>query len=154
MNAMTQNQFDVIVVGGGGTGLAAAIEAASLGASVVLLEKNGKLGGTTARSVGSVTSSCTPLQKAAGIEDSPEAHFEDMALFAGDLLPKDNLEIRRLLADNTPDTVRWLIDMGVVFFGPMPEPPHRVPRMQSCRTPAPISTIWNGTPGSWASRSG
>ena len=46
---------DVVVVGGGGTGVAAAIGARSSGANVVLLEKNATLGGTTARSIGSIT---------------------------------------------------------------------------------------------------
>jgi len=47
-----QEDFDVVVVGGGGSGLAAAIEARSAGARVALLEKNEKLGGSTAWSIG------------------------------------------------------------------------------------------------------
>jgi fumarate reductase flavoprotein subunit len=54
-----------------------------------------------------------------------------MALCAGPLLPKDNPELRQLLADHSPDTMKVLEDMGVVFFGPMPESPHRVPRMHN-----------------------
>ena len=130
---MDQETFDVVVVGGGGSGLAAAIEAARFGRSVVLLEKNSMLGGTTMLSVGSVTSTCTTLQRAAGIQDSPQAHFEDMALFADNrgFAEKDNLELRRLLAEHSPDTMEWLMDMGIVFFGTMPEPPHRLPRMHN-----------------------
>ena len=125
--------FDVVVVGGGGSGLAAAVEAARFGRSVVLLEKNAALGGTTIRSVGSVTSTCTPLQRAKDVHDTPQTHFEDMALFADNrgFAEKDNLELRRLLVEHSPDTVQWLMDMGVVFFGPMPEPPHRQPRMHN-----------------------
>lgn len=122
---------DIIVVGGGGTGLAAAIEAAAAGRSVLLIEKEAKLGGTTGRSVGSITSSATDLQRRAGIVDTPLQHYEDMPLFAGALAVRDNLELRRLLTENVPDTVAWLEKLGVVFFGPMPEPPHRVPRMHN-----------------------
>lgn len=133
MRSQDEEVFDVIVVGGGGSGLAAAIEAAYYGRSVVLLEKNPTLGGTTIRSVGSVTSTCTPLQRALGLHDTPQAHFEDMALLADDrgFAEKDNLELRRLLVEHSPDMVQWLMDMGVVFFGTMPEPPHRLPRMHN-----------------------
>jgi fumarate reductase flavoprotein subunit len=125
------SSFDIIVVGGGGTGLAAAIEAAAAGRKVLLLEKESKLGGTTGRSVGSITSSATDLQRRAGIVDTPLLHYEDMPLFAGPLAARDNLELRRLLTENVPQTVAWLEKLGVVFFGPMPEPPHRVPRMHN-----------------------
>src|SRR3974390_141661 len=90
---------DVVVVGGGGAGLAAAVEAARLGRTVVLVEKNPVLGGTTARSGGSITSSCTPHQYNRGIKDSPKEHAEDLVLCAGPLAAKDNPELRQLLAD-------------------------------------------------------
>lgn len=126
------HRADVVVVGGGGTGLAAAIEAAAAGASVLLLEKESKLGGTTGRSVGSITASGTALQRRAGIVDSPAQHYEDMPLFAGEQLAlRDNLALRRLLTEHVTDTVAWLEKLGIVFFGPMPEPPHRVPRMHN-----------------------
>lgn len=124
-------ETDIVVVGGGGAGLAAAIEAAAAGAKVILLEKEPVLGGTTGRSVGSITASGTRLQKSAGIADSTLAHFEDMPLFAPHLADRDNPELRRLLVENVPDAVAWLERLGVVFFGPMPEPPHRVPRMHN-----------------------
>jgi succinate dehydrogenase/fumarate reductase flavoprotein subunit len=119
------------VVGGGGAGLAAAAEAARLGRSVILLEKNPQTGGSTSWSVGSVTATNTPHQKRAGIQDSPQAHFEDLALHAGALAPRDNLALRRILVDNTTDMLEWLMRLGVVFVGPMPEPPHRYARMHN-----------------------
>lgn len=133
MKNQNHETFDIVVVGGGGSGLAAAIEAARYGRSVVLLEKNLALGGTTLLSVGSVTSTCTALQRAGGIQDSPQAHFEDMGLLADNrgFVEKDNLELRRLLVEHSPDTVQWLEDMGVVFFGTLPEQPHRLPRMHT-----------------------
>ena len=124
-------ETDIVVVGGGGAGLAAAIEAASFGRRVVLLEKNDSIGGTTGRSVGSITASCTDIQRAKGIFDTPEGHFEDLSLFARGLLPKDNLELRRLQVEHAPDTIAWLQSLGIVFFGPMPEPPHKLPRMHN-----------------------
>jgi fumarate reductase flavoprotein subunit len=123
--------FDIIVLGGGGSGLAAAIEARTAGARVVLLEKNARPGGSTAWSIGSITSSGTPHQKRAGIVDRAEDHWRDMAEFNGDLDPRDNPALRRVLADDIPDTFAWLLSHGVRFYGPMPEPPHQKPRMHN-----------------------
>jgi fumarate reductase flavoprotein subunit len=129
--AHMEDTFDVVVIGGGGAGLAAAIEARAAGATVVLLEKNPKLGGSTAWSVGSITATGTPHQLRAGIQDRPQDHCDDMPLFAGDLAGRDNGELRRVLCDEVPDAFRWLLSLGVRFFGPMPEPPHRRPRMHN-----------------------
>jgi fumarate reductase flavoprotein subunit len=122
---------DVVVVGGGGSGLAAALEARALGRDVVLIEKNAQLGGSTAWSIGSVSASVTPHQLRNGIKDRPEDHWRDMAAFNGDLDPRDNADLRRVLADAMPETFRWLLAHGVRFYGPMPEPPHKKPRMHN-----------------------
>ncbi|MCC6533699.1 MAG: FAD-dependent oxidoreductase [Burkholderiales bacterium] len=123
-------QADVVVVGGGGAGLAAAIGARQAGADVVLLEKNPILGGTTARSVGSISATGTAHQRRHGIADTPEEHYRDMPLFADGKHP-DNDELRRVLTDNVPETFRWLGAAGVEFFGPSEEPPHTKPRMHN-----------------------
>jgi succinate dehydrogenase/fumarate reductase flavoprotein subunit len=70
-------------------------------------------------------------QHRAGISDSADAHFEDLEVFCGALANRDNRALRRLLVDNITDTFNWLCRMGLVFTGPMPEPPHRVPRMHN-----------------------
>ena len=132
-------ETDVVVVGGGGSGLAAAIEARSLGRSAVLLERNPKLGGTTAKSIGSITATNTPHQLRQGIRDSPDDHFEDMGRFSAASKRvresrykiDDNKALRRILVDNVPETFRWLMSMGVEFYGPLPEAPHRKPRMHN-----------------------
>jgi fumarate reductase flavoprotein subunit len=54
-----------------------------------------------------------------------------MPLFAGELAGRDNDALRRILCDEVPDAFRWLMSLGVRFYGPMPEPPHRQPRMHN-----------------------
>jgi len=125
------NEADVIVVGGGGSGLAAAAEAAGLGRRVILLEKGRRLGGSTAWSVGSISATNTWQQRAAGIVDHPDAHFEDLKVLAGPNAHRDNKQLRRLLVNNITETLAWLEQAGLVFAGPNPEPPHRLPRMHN-----------------------
>src|SRR3546814_4977718 len=74
---------------------------------------------------------CTWHQRQKGIVDNPDWHFEDMAKLAGDKAKDDNEELRRILVDNVADSVAWLQGLGVTFYGPMPEPPHRLPRMHN-----------------------
>ena len=129
---MNAERADVLVLGGGGSGLAAAAEAARAGAKVILLEKNPRLGGSTAWSIGSVSATRTPHQRRAGIlDDTPDAHFEDLGKFAGALEARDNLALRRILVDHAPETFDWLLASGLVFMGPALEPPHRQPRMHN-----------------------
>jgi fumarate reductase flavoprotein subunit len=123
--------FDVLVVGGGGAGLSAAVAAAERGASVALVERQDDLGGTTAYSVGSLTAADTPLQRSKGIHDDPAELVEDMWAFDTELLDGDAPDLRRLYAVESGRTYDWLVDHGVVFSGPYPEPPHRVPRMHN-----------------------
>lgn len=125
------SEYDVVVVGGGGAGLAAASAAARLGRRVVLLEKNPELGGSTAWSVGSVSATCTPHQIAQGIKDTPQHHWEDLKRFSGELAPRDNSALARVLTENAPEMFRWLLSTGLEFVGPFPEPPHRQPRMHN-----------------------
>lgn len=123
---------DVIVVGGGGAGLAAASEVARLGKEVILLEKNPHTGGSTSWAVGSFTATNTAIQRRAGIlGDNADAHFEDLGLHNGIYAPRDNLALRHILVDRSTETLEWLMSLGVVFVGPMPDPPHRVARMHN-----------------------
>ena len=128
---MSAFDTDVIVVGGGGAALAAASAAAQMGRRVILLEKSPQLGGSTAWSVGSVSATQTPHQKKLGIEDHPDYHWEDMKLFSGPLASRDNFDLARVLADNTPKMFEWLLSTGLEFVGPLPEPPHRLARMHN-----------------------
>jgi succinate dehydrogenase/fumarate reductase flavoprotein subunit len=126
------SDFDVIVVGGGGSGLATAVSAAEHGASVLLLEKQPDLGGATGIAVGSLTANRTSLQRQAGIQDSLEAHVEDAGKFApAEIEARNNDAMRRFFLSHTAETYDWLTDLGLRFLGPNPEPPNRVERMHN-----------------------
>lgn len=104
--------FDVIVVGGGGAGLAAAIEAKQAGGSVMVLEADTRLGGATGASAGVFYAANTSVQKARGIQDSAEAMFEYvMAINQWALKP----DIIRHICEESGPTIEWLIGLGVKF---------------------------------------
>lgn len=69
-------EVDVVVVGFGGAGAAAAIEAHDAGANVLILEKMPAPGGTTKISEGAVYCGGSSLQKELGIKDSPEEVYK------------------------------------------------------------------------------
>jgi succinate dehydrogenase/fumarate reductase flavoprotein subunit len=127
-----KESFDVVIVGGGGSGLAAGVSAAQNRTSVVLLEKRPELGGTTGIAIGSFTANRTALQRKVGIEDSPEDHEADAGLFGPvEIQSLNNSQMRRFFLGHSADTMDWLMDMGLRFHGPSPEPPNRVPRMHN-----------------------
>ena len=63
---------DIAIIGGGGAGIAAALEAKAAGARAVLLEQDDALGGTAATSGGGCFLVGTPLQESLGIVDTPD----------------------------------------------------------------------------------
>jgi fumarate reductase flavoprotein subunit len=68
----------LIVVGGGASGLTAALTAAAIGVDVLIFEKSSRLGGNTQLSSGMLHAGGTRFQKAAGVEDSPEQTAADI----------------------------------------------------------------------------
>ena len=109
---MQDNDYDVIIIGAGGAGLAASITAAEAGARVLLVDADGKTGGSTALSGGVFYAAGTSLQRQAGVDDSAEAlyryylHINQYKL--------DPALVRRLCFDAAP-VFEWLISLGVDF---------------------------------------
>lgn len=101
---------DVVVVGAGGAGLTAAIEAADNGCSVIVLEKQGIVGGNTNYSTGGINAAETDQQARLGIQDSRALFFSDTYLGGGRLA---DTALVRSFVNNAAPTVSWLSSLGV-----------------------------------------
>jgi len=104
---------DVVVVGSGAAGFAAAIEAHDAGASVVIIEKETQFfGGNALLSGGNQQLPANFIQQAAGIEDHPEWGVEDF-LIDGD--HRSSIELLQLFCNNANDTAMWEQNLGIVW---------------------------------------
>ncbi len=103
------NNWDIICIGAGSTGLPLAIKAAEKGAKVLQVEADNRVGGTLFWSSGQIAAAGTNLQKRHGIEDSPDEHYEDAQHVANQQIDPTVL---RLYVDNAADTINWLEDIG------------------------------------------
>ena len=104
---------DVAVIGGGGTGLAAAISALENGAGkVVIIEKLGYLGGSTNVSGGALNAVDDKRQKAQGIKDSIPTFYEATMKGGHNV---GTPELVHYLTDNAYKTVEWMEAQGVKF---------------------------------------
>ena len=100
---------DVAVIGAGGAGLSAAVQATDLGAKVVVLEKMAMVGGNTIRAAGGLNAAGTTLQAAKGgkaAQDSVEVMYYD-TMKGGHWL--NDPALVRTLAEKSASSVEWLL---------------------------------------------
>lgn len=107
----TRVDVDVAIVGGGGAGIPAAIEVGRAGATAVVLEQAESCGGTAAISGGGCCIVGTPLQKAHGIEDTPDLAFEDWIKWGQGAA--DEVWARFYLEHTLHDLYHWAEGCGV-----------------------------------------
>ncbi len=130
-------KIDVLVLGAGMAGHCAALAAAEQGASVLLLEKSGQPGGSSAIAGGAFVFCGTDEQKAAGQNDSIEALKRDL-LQSGK--GKNNVELIDHFLETQLDTYNFLRDHGVKFqLHTVPEP--AISRVHVTGTGKAISTL-------------
>lgn len=103
-------ETDIVVVGAGLAGLSAAIEAKQNGMDVILLEKLGFTGGNSKLSTGVFHFGATDIQKANGIEDTPDAFYDFSMEKSGGR--RDPIQTR-MVAENGNNALNWLMSMGV-----------------------------------------
>jgi len=103
---------DVLIVGSGYAGLAAAIEASDAGAQVVIIEKAPVIGGNSVIASGIYNTADLENQSKYGIKDSPELHYQQ-TLAAGDY--RGDPEKVKYMVFNALSGRDWLEKQGVVF---------------------------------------
>jgi len=101
---------DVLVIGGGGAGLVAAITAAESGKNVILVEKMTAVGGNTIISATGITASDTYLHTESGISFTKEDHFKRTMDTSKNLA---NPELVNILVNSSADAIQWLADLGL-----------------------------------------
>src|SRR5256714_3054850 len=97
--------FDVLVLGSGASGLAAAVSAERAGARVALATKGSIQSCNSAKAQGGI-------QAAFGEDDSPELHAEDVWKSSHETADMGLVEI---LTTEAPSAIHWLEELGVVF---------------------------------------
>ncbi len=116
------SSFDVLVVGSGAAGLAAAVSAERAGARVGLATKTTLQACNSAKAQGGI-------QAAFGEDDSPEIHAEDVMRSSHETA---NPRLVEVLTTEAPLAIHWLEELGVEFTGRRP--------MAGMATPAPAAT--------------
>ncbi|MGV9193435.1 FAD-binding protein [Microbacterium sp. MC2] len=110
----TTEEFDVIIVGFGAAGVTASIEAADAGARVLVLDR-GYGGGASALSGGVVyAGGGTPIQQAAGVEDSPENMFDYLKQETRGVVSDATL---RRFCEGSVEQIAWLEKQGAKYRG-------------------------------------
>jgi aspartate oxidase len=102
---VADSSFDVLVIGSGASGLAAAVSAARAGSRVALASKGALQSCNSAKAQGGI-------QAAFGSDDSPELHAEDVWKSSHETADRELVEI---LTGEAPSAIHWLEELGVEF---------------------------------------
>src|ERR1700724_3113025 len=97
--------FDVLVIGTGASGLAAAVSAERAGARVAVAAKGSLQSCNSAKAQGGI-------QAAFGEDDSPEQHAEDVWRSSHETA---DMRLVEILTSEAPDAIHWLEELGVEF---------------------------------------
>jgi 3-oxosteroid 1-dehydrogenase len=141
-------EFDVVVAGSGAAGMTAALTAADLGLSVVVIEKAGTFGGSTARSGGGIWAPGNAVLRAAGVTDTPSQARAYLAYVAGADVPASLREafleygpgMLDLVLAKTPLRLAWVPGYADYY----PEAPGGLARGRSVE-PVPFDSRRLGT---------
>lgn len=107
-----KKSYDVIIVGSGGAGMTAAIEAKDAGMNPVILEKMPMAGGNTSKASAGLNASETSVEKSQGVTDSNDKFYEETLKGGGGTNDK---ELLRYFVDHSAAAVDWLAQNDIVL---------------------------------------
>jgi fumarate reductase flavoprotein subunit len=105
-----KDNYDIVIVGAGGAGMSAALEAKAKGLNPVIFEKMPVAGGNTSKSSSGMNASETKFQKDQGIKDSNDLFYEESLKGGHDTNDKEML---RFFVDNSASAIDWLDSIGI-----------------------------------------
>lgn len=100
-----KDKYDIIIIGAGGAGMSAALEARAKGMNPVIFEKMPVAGGNTTKSSSGMNASETKFQKEQGIEDSNDLFYEESLKGGHDTNDKEMLHF---FVDHSASAINWL----------------------------------------------
>ncbi|MFK7958318.1 MAG: FAD-dependent oxidoreductase [Lysobacterales bacterium] len=126
--------WDVIIVGAGNCGMAAAVFAAKRSQRVLLLDAATEVGGTLLVGYGQISAAGTRLQAEKGIEDSAQRHFDEAVRISGGTIDP---VLAKLAIFNAGETFDWMMDRG---YEVLPE----CPSIESAHEPYDVARYYWG----------
>lgn len=105
------DHYDAVIIGSGGTGMSAAIQAHELGLKVAVLEKNEKLGGNTNKASSGMNASESNVQYRHGIIDHNEDFYKE-TLKGGGLM--NDPAMLKFFVNHSAAAISWLKDHNIV----------------------------------------
>ncbi len=112
------DSYDIGICGAGPAGMIAALFAARRGARVLLVDAAPVVGGTGNMSAGTLAGGRTRRQAERGIEDSPDAHFDDIMRLGHNVA---NPAMVRLVTEHAAALIDWMVDQGFVMADDVPK---------------------------------
>lgn len=115
-SAARTEEYDIVIVGTGCAGLSAAIEAADIGARVIVLEKMPVPMGNTIYAGGNFNAAGTWVQARDGIKDDVESFYKDMVKVS---MNRCDMELMRMFCDESAGVIKWLTDRCGIEWKPL-----------------------------------